>query len=1821
VETGLNIVFIEAFFMDYKYMDIKYNYKDIREQVKNYLKSNSDIPFFFSDQYKVYKKSDLFNLDNTIKLEIHNHIKKENNFDINDCDLYIDSMNIIHDLFMNDTEYIKKRSEMALEITKEKQKVLTAMKNEIKTKANESKINNRYNKNIKEYIKFFELWNIPLPYADITISIENKFLKLHKYCILLKDYSMNYKRIKKALNNMYFEELRSFVKILDEIVIDINKYKGVIKKPNVDDLKEIQETEFGLVIQNMRRKWLEEQKVIEIQYDSDDNITQTYNDLMNDYKKIVDSVDLETKKKLYKSSREIQMNHILNSENIFVMDSHLLPKTLEFLMLSINSHDTFSVLSSIVKETGDFQMSDLRNKESLFNHVKNNEITINDNNFSYESLKYLDIKPFQNDVTLQKLLTNNSTKPVITKLIKTFNENKNIKKQMDTIAKYNEIKKIHKEWSVLYSGIKNKILMEKNTKDSKDIQDLNLNELFKSKNVDYILPISKLGNSYISSKLNNYSKLFISVTDFTDLSNDSDILKNHIKNIRSNLNETKLNELINSYETKNIHAIPQNLFDMNLKIKAMKDLIYSNNLLGIKTIDINKYISEYSIVENNYKHTHQNLIFSKNKLEYVQKYKELSEQELRDFVMEYIIATKIELPITEEDLKKYSKEFENEKMERSINRIIENIGVEIDTINKKIEDLNAKSLLLNQKMTEEFNLFDIEKIIRSEYNNYIQKNIILTRKPLDYYKTIKKFIGIIDCDDIKKDFDSITKNYDKKYIIDDESMKKLRIEIRKCLNKMFLDDVEKEYKIFETMLNSLKNEIDGFKLVKCSNDCIEEKDYDHILKIFNNVQSDYEINILTTKYIEELKSLPNDKYIDKDPKLTEKIENLTNIKNAVSNKYEDIIKSKNILDVIKHGNEIIPLFNTEELQNYKNTNTIMTEIKIGNIERYQDLINKFKKEKNIYETINIITELIKMIVRDTQLISNNNLDNFIGENELTNNHKKVRFYKALKYQIMNIYKISQNLDYEISNLYKNNQRPINYPLYYETFIGILMSNVDKILILSSIQAHYDLPLEEYEMKKSEEADIYFKYREDKTIHELRKTKYEELKNNKIFDLLNIEENSLSLLDEFSFTQGYYSDMLTLVKKLDYERKRINDKETNDVLDIDMIGDTIKHYYIEFFKSLKIKSDNNYEEIINKLKNSMDVMNEFKHLFTEINSSNLFDQLKELKPTVYLVDNLKKIYERIYGINNSLQHPDELERKFKLDSIINGRLANIYTSVFNIEDYLQILVNKVIDDNKYYIKNDDFKKISDTIEKHKKNLKKILKENNVKAIYDTYEKYSKELYKSVFYRNPDDLNYNIYKYAYNNLRYNYEYEYEEEKEKEEKVNKEKVKKGKKKELEIDELLEEKKVKKEKKVDVKEEEKAEEKQEDKNIIVYTGKKRDFYFNSTIRSKFIKDYLFGFGVNSKMVMVLLPYMNYLDSKIIEQYKKTIVSSISKNVEIDEYLLPIIKDFQSRKMPEEKYNEMYQKYDELNDKLKSKLKATRLKIDRDILNEEEIFGKIININSQDYKYSFIIDLFTMFDDKTMVKDTDNEILLLKTMVNDLSNISSFIVDNYQSLINVTIDENKYVMNKSNNYLALFGMYKDIFYKKDIIIKDSIKTEYINKLTKVPYGLKDNIKVINQPSVFYTQIMTDISIMKEKVKNDLNQYGTIDRNSILQDITDFSKLNLLKNNVLRFILNIIETIGNKIGEDQKSKYLFYDYVFRFININDVNRKIIIQQKRDIHAKPRITTSFVSSEKIEKYKHVESLLDIKNILEKINKIETVDNDVTNVYEFVIRKYS
>ena len=309
-----------------------------------------------------------------------------------------------------------------------------------------------------------------------------------------------------------------------------------------------------------------------------------------------DIMETEIKETFYlnQANKNYKLIMVLNSKNITLNISNM-NKFMQSYQITLNlnqikeQHDTFSNVKNL-KEFFDKIKDSIEKKEIIINKKYDNLISIEfkKNKIFFELIKErIDLDKLVENINIMKDKYNIKISDIETKFNGIYNENKNMKNEIDELNRANEIlvKRIKKlkEKVKNIKGIKN--IIEENNKKIKDLNEKFIKqEKVEIKQNEEILKLSK--------DIQEIKKIIYEIKIKKDLLRLESLEKN-INRININRNEK---ESLNNY-TKDLYSNINNIeFEEKKKIKINNMKEFKENSKGSDS-----ELNEHSILEQKYK--------------------------------------------------------------------------------------------------------------------------------------------------------------------------------------------------------------------------------------------------------------------------------------------------------------------------------------------------------------------------------------------------------------------------------------------------------------------------------------------------------------------------------------------------------------------------------------------------------------------------------------------------------------------------------------------------------------------------------------------------------------------------------------------------------------------------------------------------------------------------------------------------------------------------------------------------------------------------------------------------------------------------------------------------------------------------------------------------------------------------------------------------------------------------------------------------------------------------------------------------------------------
>ena len=455
-----------------------------------------------------------------------------------------------------------------------------------------------------------------------------------------------------------------------------------------------------------------------------------------------DIMETEIKETFYlnQANKNYKLIMVLNSKNITLNISNM-NKFMQSYQITLNleqlkeKHETFSNIKSL-QEFFDKIKDSIEKKEIIINKKYDNLISIEfkKNKIFFELIKErIDLDKLVENINIMKDKYNMKISDIEIKFNGIYNENKNMKNEIDELNRANEIlvKRIKKlkEKVKNIKGIKN--IIEENNKKIKDLNEKFIKqEKVEIKQNEEILKLSK--------DIQEIKKIIYEIKIKKDLLRLESLEKN-INRININRNEK---ESLNNY-TKDLYSNINNIeFEEKKKIKINNMKEFKENSKGSDS-----ELNEHSILEQKYKllklkdnkKYYNNNFRTNTRLTFERKFNKTPQKGFRDILdinLNRNMQKNILPPINTKSnsIKKQNKMFITQKefypkKENLIEEAHENINETIrNTFYANVNDYNNK--IQNWKIDNNFkrNFINNNEEIKENYQNNFQKEDINLKK-------------------------------------------------------------------------------------------------------------------------------------------------------------------------------------------------------------------------------------------------------------------------------------------------------------------------------------------------------------------------------------------------------------------------------------------------------------------------------------------------------------------------------------------------------------------------------------------------------------------------------------------------------------------------------------------------------------------------------------------------------------------------------------------------------------------------------------------------------------------------------------------------------------------------------------------------------------------------------------------------------------------------------------------------------------------------------------------------------------------------------------
>ena len=526
----------------------------------------------------------------------------------------------------------------------------------------------------------------------------------------------------------------------------------------------------------------------------------------------------------------------------------------------------------------------------------------------------------------------------------------------------------------------------------------------------------------------------------------------------------------------------------------------------------------------------------------------------------------------ESNIKVLKEKYNQIKSEKET--IISKKEIEINKLNKSIEEITNKSHIINQaskqiflqyltndiyieQIEKCFNIQDINKYFDNIYklSEYIRPNIII-----DYWKNIlaknKDLVNNIEKYNLDTSLDKILKGFNNIKKLEEVNKKENQEFIVQLLQEMtdYITNLRKTIMKQSNSIEEIKNqkkvvENNVNNLIKNENKNKEEiKNYiNKISELNNKINS---LNIEINKYKKEIEKLSKEKKDLLDEK-TKSIQSESSLTEKVSNSIQKC--------------ELYKIENFELMNKITTNKAELEEIKLKN-ENLKKQIELYKEKTSNMEKM---SETLKE--QDSQLI--------IKDNEI---NKLKKSYEELE-------EFFENLKQEKENLSQNSQKQINELLEEK-------KNLEKIL-------------EEQNKKFSEITDLNDGNKNlNEKVNTINKEKYEEL-NNKIF---NLELDNTNLKEQNNKLVKINKDLVTKLQN--------NNKNYEKVVDKTMISSMLIKYFNpstpNSIKNSLLETISNFLEFSDEEREQIGLNSKSNYVDNSKGGGNLGDHLSKLGNNLY-----------------------------------------------------------------------------------------------------------------------------------------------------------------------------------------------------------------------------------------------------------------------------------------------------------------------------------------------------------------------------------------------------------------------------------------------------------------------------------------------------------------------------------------------------------------------------------------------------------------------------
>ena len=804
---------------------------------------------------------------------------------------------------------------------------------------------------------------------------------------------------------------------------------------------------------------------------------------------------------------------------------------------------------------------------------------------------------------------------------------------------------------------------------------------------------------------------------------DNENLNNNIISSKNNNNN-----LININQNSNINNNNNNIIETD-PISIAKIIQEKDNLSRalkkeiIKNEEQRNYIQvlKEMIESNLFRSGFAEILASSKEYQQFQEYNKGQGKTMADFVVDFIKF--------KEETNKYKKDL------LMSNNIITDSKNEIDTLNKKVNDMEKKNLQLLNNINREQNAKEYMLLKDSENNNIINKlnnNIKILEEE---NKKLKNQIEQSQRLNIKNDkkiknsnnkTESMSDNFNNTNNLE-EKYKNLLIEYDTIKSKYEENEKQKERleKLYQTMKDENNNLNEKYKNL--------ENEFHVLGKSVNEVNIKYN-DIDTNSYQDEINKL---KLIIKDKEketqeLYDKLNIITsegdmvNIENR--NNKQRIKDCMSSIDRLKFEKNVIGDEFVNLQQKYENMlidfnkSQNQNELLSTNFERLKKEYNILLEEKN-KQDIELEKNINIKYLKDQEI---NNMEDKFNQNLMILQKDNMKLNQSLQEAVEHLNDLSED-NYKLKEINEITNKKLREKIENEQIL--LKDNMNLKSSIDNLNIKYQENIEQLNNKINNYNELTKNYNTVKSqytdIQKLLKNSSEE--KNKL-----IEKNNSLIKENKNLDELLKNSVLKLqkIKTVNITSKSLNEfikQSTDEIIKLDnennKLNETIKLLNIKCFDTAN-ENQNNIKEN-NKLKNMLNnLTNNYNNDLTE--KKNLLKQIENYKLMNYQLqktidDYGNELNSKITDLNNISYTRSEIEnnniklnndKEFLLTILL--RLTKLF-SHSNIYD----IVNDVFKNNKFY---KDTKYHNDMNQKLLQELQRcedyvnMLKENDLQANY-------------------------------------------------------------------------------------------------------------------------------------------------------------------------------------------------------------------------------------------------------------------------------------------------------------------------------------------------------------------------------------------------------------------------------------------------------------------------------------------------------------------------